>query len=212
LAETNAETAETNAEAAQAAAETARIAAELAETNAETAETNAETAETNAAASASAASGSASAAATSATNAANSASAAATSATNAANSATTAASYTPDQTGNSGKFLTTNGTVTSWATVVATPALHDLTDVVITSPATDQVLKYDGTNWVNGTGGGGGGQFFGSAATKAIAYNSNSIAENLTITTGNNGYSAGPITLTAGYAVTVQPGSRWVVL
>jgi hypothetical protein len=212
LAETNAETAETNAEAAQAAAETARIAAELAETNAETAETNAETAETNAAASASAASGSASAAATSATNASNSASAAATSATNAANSATTAASYTPDQTGNAGKFLTTNGTVTSWATVVATPALNDLTDVVITSPATDQVLKYDGTNWVNGTGGGGGGQFFGSAATKAIAYNSNSIAENLTITTGNNGYSAGPITLTAGYAVTVQPGSRWVVL
>jgi hypothetical protein len=59
---------------------------------------------------------------------------------------------------------------------------------------------------------GGGGQFFGSATTKAIAYNSNSIAENLTITTGNNGYSAGPITLTAGYAVTVQPGSRWVVL
>jgi hypothetical protein len=108
------------------------------------------------------------------------------------------------------------GNGTSWtSSALPTPAstLDDLTDVVITSPATDQVLKYDGTNWVNGTGGsGGGGQFFGSATTKAIAYNSNSIAENLTITTGNNGYSAGPITLTAGYAVTVQPGSRWVVL
>jgi hypothetical protein len=34
--------------------------------------------------------------------------------------------------------------------------LDKLTDVVITSPATDQVLKYNGTNWVNGTDGGGG--------------------------------------------------------
>jgi hypothetical protein len=33
--------------------------------------------------------------------------------------------------------------------------LDKLTDVVITAPATDEVLKYDGTNWVNGTGGGG---------------------------------------------------------
>jgi hypothetical protein len=221
-ASTSASNASTSATNAASSATTATTQAGIATTQAGLASTsasNAATSETNAAASASTAttqatnaSNSASAAATSATNASNSASAAATSATNAANSATTAASYTPSQTGNAGKFLTTNGTVTSWATVVATPALNDLTDVVITSPATDQVLKYDGTNWVNGTGGGGGGQFFGSAATKAIAYNSNSIAENLTITTGNNGYSAGPITLTAGYAVTVQPGSRWVVL
>ena len=39
--------------------------------------------------------------------------------------------------------------------------LNELTDVVITgTPSTGQVLKYDGTNWVNGTdnvGGGGGG-------------------------------------------------------
>jgi|CXWL01.1.fsa_nt_gi hypothetical protein len=38
--------------------------------------------------------------------------------------------------------------------------LDDLSDVVITSPTTNQVLKYNGTNWVNGTdadtGGGGG--------------------------------------------------------
>jgi hypothetical protein len=60
--------------------------------------------------------------------------------------------------------------------------------------------------------GGGGGQFFGNATVKAIAYNSNNIAENLIVTTGNNGYSAGPITLSPGYSVTVQPGSRWVVI
>ena len=57
-----------------------------------------------------------------------------------------------------------------------------------------------------------GGQYFGSAATKAIAYNSQTIAENVTVTTGNSGYSAGPITINSGYAVTVQSGSRWVIL
>ncbi len=34
--------------------------------------------------------------------------------------------------------------------------LDDLTDVVISSPATDQVIKYNGTNWINGTSPGGG--------------------------------------------------------
>jgi hypothetical protein len=57
-----------------------------------------------------------------------------------------------------------------------------------------------------------GGQYFGSAATKAIAYNSKSIAENVTVTSGNNGLSAGPITISGGFAVTVASGSRWVVL
>lgn len=57
-----------------------------------------------------------------------------------------------------------------------------------------------------------GGQYFGSAATKAIAYNSNSIAENVTVTTGNNGLSAGPITVSSGFTVTVQSGARWVIV
>jgi hypothetical protein len=164
-AETNAETAEANAETAEANAEAAQTAAELAETNAETAETNAETAATAAASSASAAStsasnaatsatnasnsasaastsatnasNSASAAATSATNASNSASAASTSATNAANSATEAASYTPSQTGNSGKFLTTNGTATSWAEVDALPDQTGNSGKYLTTDGTD---------------------------------------------------------------------------
>jgi hypothetical protein len=178
---TNAATSATAAQTAETNAETAQAAAELAETNAETAETNAETAATNAAASASSAStsatnaassatsasNSASAAATSATNAANSASAAATSATNAANSATLAASYTPSQTGNAGKYLTTDGTNTSWdalATVANSGSYNDLSDkptiptnldslsdVVVSSPSTNQVLKYNGTSWVNDT-------------------------------------------------------------
>jgi hypothetical protein len=132
----NASTSETNAassaSSASTSASTATTQAGIATTQAGLASTsasNAATSETNAAASASTAttqatnaSNSASAAATSATNASNSASAAATSETNAANSATTAASYTPSQTGNSGKFLTTNGTATSWAAVDALPS------------------------------------------------------------------------------------------
>jgi hypothetical protein len=57
-----------------------------------------------------------------------------------------------------------------------------------------------------------GGQYFGSAATKAIAYNSTSIAENITTTAGNNCLSVGPITIASGFAVTIASGQRWVIL
>ncbi len=57
-----------------------------------------------------------------------------------------------------------------------------------------------------------GGQYFGSAATKAIAYNSNTIGENVTVTAGNNGLSAGPITISTGFTVTVETGAAWVIV
>jgi hypothetical protein len=57
-----------------------------------------------------------------------------------------------------------------------------------------------------------GGQYFGSASTKAIAYNANSISENITITAGNNGLSAGPITISTGYTVVVETGANWVIV
>ena len=57
-----------------------------------------------------------------------------------------------------------------------------------------------------------GGQYFGTAATKAITYNSNSIAENITVTAGNNGLSAGPITIADGYAVTIADGATWTIV
>ena len=57
-----------------------------------------------------------------------------------------------------------------------------------------------------------GGQYFGSASTKAIAYNSNTIAENVTVTAGNNGLSAGPITISDTYTVTVETGAVWVIV
>jgi hypothetical protein len=52
----------------------------------------------------------------------------------------------PTQSGNSGKFLTTDGLNTSWATI----GINQLSDVdtVSTPPATGQVLKWNGSNWV----------------------------------------------------------------
>ena len=57
-----------------------------------------------------------------------------------------------------------------------------------------------------------GGQFFGNAAVKAIAYNSNTISENLTVTANKNGLSAGPITIDTGYSVVVETDSTWVIV
>jgi hypothetical protein len=133
----------------------------------------------------------------------------------------------PSQTGNSGKYLTTDGSNPSWdalATVANSGSYNDLsdkptiptdlnslTDVTISSPSTDQVLKYSGSAWVNGAAP-AGGQYFGNATVKAIAYNANSIAENVTITAGNNAISIGVLTIASGYSVTVESGCRWVIL
>jgi len=126
-ASTSATNAATSASGASTSATTATTQAGIATTKASEASTSAtnaassasaaSTSATNAASSASTASTAATTATTKASEASTSASNAATSATNAANSATTAASFTPSQTGNSGKYLTTDGTATSWGTI-----------------------------------------------------------------------------------------------
>lgn len=55
-----------------------------------------------------------------------------------------------------------------------------------------------------------GGQYLGTAATKAIAYNAQTIAENITISSTQNGLSAGPITINTGYTVTVD--GNWSIV
>jgi hypothetical protein len=59
-----------------------------------------------------------------------------------------------------GALYTTNGLY--WAgngVSINVSTLNDLSDVIIDTPLTNHVLKYDGTKWINGTspGGGGGG-------------------------------------------------------
>ena len=62
---------------------------------------------------------------------------------------------------------------------------------------------YDGSAW----GAVGGGN------TAVVGWeNQITVAENYTITTGNNMMSAGPVTIDTGFTVTVPTGSRWVVV
>ena len=97
--------------------------AQTSATSAAISATSASTSATSAAASATAAATSASSASTSASSAVTSAASAATSASSAATTAASiAASVLPSQTGNTGKYLTTDGSATSWATVNALPS------------------------------------------------------------------------------------------
>jgi len=76
---------------------------------------------------------------------------------------------------------------------------------------TGQVLTVAGgiPSWATPSG---GGQYFGNAASKAIAYNSTTIAENITTTSGNNCLSVGAITIASGFTVTIASNQRWLIL
>jgi hypothetical protein len=62
---------------------------------------------------------------------------------------------------------------------------------------------YDGSEW---------GSIGGGATSDAIYENSAIIAENITIATGRNGMSTGPISVAGGVTVTVSSGARYVVI
>jgi hypothetical protein len=62
---------------------------------------------------------------------------------------------------------------------------------------------YNGTEW---------GSIGGGATSDAIYENSATIAEDITIVTGRNGMSTGPITINSGVTVTVESGARYVVI
>jgi hypothetical protein len=62
---------------------------------------------------------------------------------------------------------------------------------------------YDGTEW---------GSIGGGATSDAIYENSATITEDITIATGRNGMSTGPISVAGGVTVTVSSGARYVVI
>ena len=192
----------TNAATSATAAQTAETNAETAETNAAASASAASTSASNAATSATNASNSASAASTSATNASNSATAAATSATNAANSATLAATYTPSQTGNSGKFLTTNGTVTSWSnalngTVGATTANTGAFTTLSASGVTTVSAGTVSAPAITTTGDTNTGIFFPAADT--IAFSEGGVESMRIDSSGNVGIGGVPTVIASGY-------------
>lgn len=59
---------------------------------------------------------------------------------------------------------------------------------------------------------GGSGQMLGNATVKAISYNAQTIAENITIPSTYNATSTGPITIQDGFTVTIEEGGIWVII
>lgn len=58
----------------------------------------------------------------------------------------------------------------------------------------------------------GGGQMLGQALVKAISYNAQTVAENITIPAGLNAYSVGDVTIADGFTLTVENSSVYKVL
>jgi hypothetical protein len=74
----------------------------------------------------------------------------------------------------------------------------------IGAPSTNTVLAYNGSSFVWTTG---------LAAAGGVVYeNGQTITSNYTMTSGNNGMSAGPVTVATGVTVTIPTGSRWVIV
>ena len=81
------------------------------------------------------------------------------------------------------------------------------------SPA-EGMIRYNTTEdefegYADGAWGSIGG---GASAGGAIYENVDNVSENYTITAGSNGMSVGPMTIDAGYTVTIPSGQRWVIL
>jgi hypothetical protein len=76
---------------------------------------------------------------------------------------------------------------------------------------TGNVLTSDGTTWTSASAP-AGGQYLGTAAIKAIAYNAQTIGENITISSTQNGLSSGPITVNSGFTVTIASGGNWAIV
>jgi hypothetical protein len=124
----------------------------------------------------------------------------------------------PSQTSQSGKYLTTDGTNTSWATVNAGASLSNDTSTstdlfplfasattgtpttLFTSNA--KLLYKPSTGELSATV---------PRASNGIVVNSQTISADYTIASGDNGGSFGPVSVASGITVTVSSGSTWTV-
>ncbi len=112
--------------------------------------------------------------------------------------ATAAGRNAPTHAGNRGKFLTTNGTATSWATVDALPDQTSNSGKYLTTNGTDPSWDSLDTD--------------ANSTTKGLYEMANTISSNYSVTAGNNAISAGPIVVNSGVSVTIPSGSRWTIV
>ena len=123
----------------------------------------------------------------------------------------------PSQTSNSGKYLTTDGTNTSWATAGVTasndtststnlyPLFANATSGSLTTIYTGnaKLLYKPSTGELSATV---------PRASNGIVVNSQTISADYTIASGDNGGSFGPVSVASGITVTVSSGSTWTVV
>jgi hypothetical protein len=123
----------------------------------------------------------------------------------------------PSQTSNSGKFLTTDGSNTSWgSSTVAlsndTSTSTNLYPLFANATSGSVSTVYTGNTKLLYKPSTGDLSSTAMVSANGITINSTTVAVNYTIQTGNNGFSVGPITVNSGAAVTVSSGQRWVVI
>jgi len=125
----------------------------------------------------------------------------------------------PSQTSNSGKYLTTDGTDTSWGTISAGASItNDTTTATNVYPlfaaatsgtpstiyTSNAKLLYKPST--------GDMQSSAVTASNGIFVNSATVTASYTIASGNNASSAGPLVVDSGATVTVASGGRWVIV
>jgi len=125
----------------------------------------------------------------------------------------------PSQTSNSGKYLTTDGTNSSWATVVSGASIsNDTTTSTNVYPLFAAATSGTPTTIYTGNAkllykpSTGELQASVPVALNGIVVNSQTVATSYTIAAGYSGMSTGPVTVASGQSVTVASGSRWVVI
>ena len=130
-----------------------------------------------------------------------------------------ALSLPADQTSNSGKYLTTNGTTTSWGTVSAGLTLsNDTTTSTNIYPLFASATSGTATTVYTGNANllykpsTGELQAQELIAANGLVVNSATVATSYSIPSGNNAMSAGPVAISSGQTVTVPSGSIWVIV
>jgi len=125
----------------------------------------------------------------------------------------------PSQTSNSGKYLTTDGTNSSWASIVAGASLsNDTTTATNLYPMFAAATSGTPTTVYTSNA-----QYLFKPSTgelsvkvprasNGIVVNSATISSDYTIATGDNGGSFGPVSVASGVTVTVSSGSTWTVV
>jgi hypothetical protein len=125
----------------------------------------------------------------------------------------------PSQTSNSGKYLTTDGSNTSWASIVAGASISNDTTTstnlyplfAAATSGTPTTIYTGNTKYLYKPS---TGELTAPAliSSNGININSATVGSSYTIASGNNGMSVGPITVASGQAVTVASGQRWLIL